>query len=211
MRPPKIYLASQSPRRKELLIQAGLKFQVYVPSEEELPAPKKHGKVSPQNIVKTIAANKALAAARELEIETKGKSILILAADTLVFHKGKVLTKPVDKKEARKMLATLSANSHQVCTAVSCLYISGGKRNTVTKAFSTKVKFFPLSRDWIDWYVGTGEPMDKAGAYGAQAYGASMIESVTGSYTNVVGLPVGHTVRMIEAITGIPLSSFQNG
>jgi septum formation protein len=200
--PPNLYLASRSPRRQDLLNQAGLKFQVYVPREEEKASPKNHGKLSPAAIVKRIAAAKARAAHRELR-EKGVKEGVILAADTLVFYRGKVLGKPKNVAEARRMLGMLSGNWHLVSTAVSCWKFEGRTIKGTTSSFNTKVKFFPLEKEWIHWYVLTGEPMDKAGSYGAQNQGATMIERISGSYTNVVGLPIGHTLRLLEKVTGL--------
>ena len=201
--PAPLYLASRSPRRKELLENAGLRFEIYVPREEELPAPKTLKNLAPGAIVKKIALAKARAAERELR-EKGVYTALVLAADTLVFLNGKVLGKPADEGEARRMLARLSGNWHQVCTGVTCLAIAGDERKERTVSVSTRVKFFRLKKEWIEWYVGTGEPMDKAGAYGAQAIGGTFLERFAGSYTNVVGLPVGETLALIEKVSGEP-------
>lgn len=205
--PPILYLASRSPRRQELLNQASLRFRVYVPKEEEQAAPKKHGKLLPSLIVRKIATGKAVAALRELREAGKDSGI-ILAADTLVFFRGRVLGKPTSKKEAEKMLTALSGNWHMVSTAVTCVSFTRSKVKQKTIHLNTKVKFFPLPREWIRWYIGTGEPMDKAGSYGAQNQGATMIEKISGSYTNVVGLPIGHTLKLLAEISGHDVRAF---
>ncbi|RZA07522.1 MAG: septum formation protein Maf, partial [Proteobacteria bacterium] len=180
--PTKLYLASRSPRRKELLAQAGLKFEVFVPKEEELAAPGTLKEDRPGPIVKRISRGKAEAAYRELR--EKGVDVgVILSADTLVFHEGKVLGKPSDEADARRMLGKLSGKWHQVCTGVTVLRFKGDRIAEKTIFVSSKVKFFPLKKEWIRWYVGTGEPMDKAGSYGAQAHGAVFIEKFAGSYS----------------------------
>src|SRR5690606_2589406 len=115
---PPLYLASRSPRRKELLAQAGIRFQVYLPQEDELAAPKFRKKTSARTIVKTISAAKAHAAVKELRA-LGIKDALILSADTLVFLKQRVLGKPADEKEAFKILSTLSGNTHEVYTGVT--------------------------------------------------------------------------------------------
>lgn len=200
--PLDLYLASRSPRRKELLEQAGLRFRVYVPQEEELLAPKDLKSASPAAIVKRIAKAKARAALRELRENGTRKGV-ILAADTLVFLDGKVLGKPANEADAKRMLRKLSGGWHLVCTGVTCISLSEKSEREETIHVSSRVKFFPLQRKWIDWYVSTGEPMDKAGSYGAQGHGAAFIERFSGSYTNVVGLPVGESLALLEGITGL--------
>jgi len=202
MKPAFLYLASRSPRRSELLTQAGIRFRVYVPQEEELSAPPKVKKSGPGSIVKAISAAKANAAQRELS----GKGVqsgIILSADTLVFLEGKVLGKPANEMDAKRMLKRLSGRWHQVCTAVSCIQFEGKTIRYETIYASTRVKFFPLRKEWIDWYVSTGEPLDKAGSYGAQGHCASFIEKFSGSYTNVVGLPVGEALALVEKVSGL--------
>lgn len=204
---PDLILASQSPRRKMLLEQAGLRFRVHVPASPELPAPASVKSNSPASIVKKISAEKARACALELAGPDK---ILILSADTLVFLGRKVLGKPADENQARTMLGSLSGKWHTVYTGVSCLLLEQGKKPKEKSIHvATKVRFFRLSKERIDWYVNTGEPMDKAGAYGAQGFGAALVRSYSGSYTNVVGLPVGETLQLIESVTKLPWHSWQ--
>lgn len=197
----KLYLASKSPRRKDLLEQAGVRFHVKVPEKEELPAPKTIKKLSPQNIVRLISEAKGLACVEEL-IQEKQSNALVLSADTLVFLNGKVLGKPKDEKEAKSMLRAMSGNWHWVYTGVTALKLQDGKIKRKNIHVATKVKFFPLTKKRIEWYVATGEPMDKAGAYGAQGYGATLVERFSGSYTNVVGLPLGETLELLQEISG---------
>jgi septum formation protein len=193
-----LFLASRSPRRKELLEWAHFQFEVYVPQEPELPAPRKLLKKSPTQLVKQIAEAKALAALRELTEKGKKQGI-ILAADTLVFLKDQVLGKPKNPADAKRLLRKLSGKWHVVCTGVSCIHFSQGKMRA-KKSFvvKTKVKFFRLNKAQIDWYVKTKEPLDKAGAYGAQGHGMIFIEKFSGSYTNVVGLPLGETQAVLQ-------------
>jgi septum formation protein len=185
------------------LDQLGLDFTVYVPKVEELLAPSRRGKQSPEAVVKKIAAEKAHHAAAELR--GKGtESALILAADTLVFQGSRVLGKPHNKKEAAEMLAQLSGKKHIVATAVHGILLDGKKSVEKTVVVKTEVKFHKLSAGFLKWYLDTEEPYDKAGAYGAQGIGASFVETIQGSYTNVVGLPLAETVSLIEALTKKP-------
>lgn len=194
-----LYLASRSPRRKELLQWAKVPFQIYVPEEPEMAAPKQLVKrQSPPELVKKIAQAKASAAFQELTAKGKKRG-LILAADTLVFQKNQVFGKPKHRKDAVQLLKKLSGRWHVVCTAVHLLEFSAGKtKKSKSLVVKTKVKFFPLSKETIDWYVSTKEPLDKAGAYGAQGHGMVLIEKFVGSYTNVVGLPLGETLDLLK-------------
>lgn len=207
---PTLYLASQSPRRRDLLSQANIRFEVYVPRAEELPAPKTSKKERPSDLVKRISEAKASAALQELTAAGKIGGY-VLAADTLVFIGQKVLAKPLDEEDAVRMLKALSGKWHSVYTGVSLARL-GERRNTLQSfSLETKVKFFPLEPEQIRWYVSTREPMDKAGAYGAQGYGAALVEKFSGSYTNVVGLPLGHTLNFLEKVSGLKRSAFQGG
>jgi septum formation protein len=197
-----LYLASRSPRRRELLTWAKIPFQVYVPQEPELKAPKTLKKQSPPQLVKKIAEAKARAALQELTAKGK-KHGTILAADTLVFQGKRVLGKPVDRADAKRLLRMLSGKWHVVCTAVSLLEFRNGKRHKAkTFVVKTRVKFFRYDQKTIEWYVATKEPLDKAGAYGAQGHGMTLIERFEGSYTNVVGLPLGETRSALARWSG---------
>lgn len=194
---PSLYLASRSPRRKELLAQAGIRFQVHVPAESELDAPASRRRISAKAIVKQISRAKAHAAARELSAAGV-RHALILSADTLVFQNHKVLGKPANEKEARRMLSLLSGKWHEVYTGVTVLHLKAEKLQESSIQVRTKVRFFRLKPQWINWYIATGEPFDKAGAYGCQGYGAALVQEFRGSYTNVVGLPLGDTLALLE-------------
>ena len=192
-----LYLASRSPRRRELLAGAGIRFRVHVPSEAEIAAPRSRRRVSARSIVKEISAAKARAAAKEL-IARRTRNGLILSADTLVFREKKVLGKPASAKEARRMLAGLSGKWHEVYTGVTLLHLNGGRVTTYSFQVRTRVLFANLTKAQIERYVATGEPLDKAGAYGIQGSGASLVEEVRGSYTNVVGLPLAETIAALR-------------
>lgn len=206
---PPLFLASQSPRRKDLLDQAAIRFQVYVPKMEELAAPKSSKSEAPARMVRRIAEAKAEAGARELAAQGTTNAF-ILAADTLVFIGGRVLGKPSSVAEAEKMLRALSGKWHTVHTGVTITELANGKtKSPRSLSVATRVKFFPLTKEQIRWYVSTGEPMDKAGSYGAQGYGAALVEKFAGSYTNVVGLPLGHTLALLEKVSGKKRAAFQ--
>ena len=173
-----IILASQSPRRRELLERMGLAgFRVVSPDvdkhmEEDLP---------PAQLVCRLSQRKARAVREQV-----GDEGLIIAADTVVALDGAVLGKPADELAAFKMLSTLSGCRHQVYTGLTVL--RGEERHTVSE--ETTVAFRELSEEEISCYIQTGEPMDKAGAYGIQGFGALLIEGIQGDYYNVMGLPV---------------------
>jgi septum formation protein len=194
---PPLYLASRSPRRRELLAEAGIRFQVIVPEEEELPAPRSRKRVGARSIVATISKAKARAAV--IELRRKGvASAVVLAADTLVFMNQRVLGKPKDKAEARRMLRALSGKWHEVFTGITVISFRGSEQIEKKLQVRTRVLFFPLKTKRIEWYISTGEPFDKAGSYGIQGPGASLIQEIRGSYTNVVGLPLGQACKILD-------------
>ena len=173
-----IILASQSPRRRELLERMGVRdFRVVTPDIDE----QMDRDLPPQELVGRISLEKALAVQ-----EQEGNAPIIIAADTVVALDGAVLGKPADELEAFKMLSTLSGCRHQVYTGLTVL--RGEERYTVSE--ETSVTFRELSSEEIHRYIATGEPMDKAGAYGIQGYGALLMEGIQGDYYNVMGLPV---------------------
>lgn len=173
-----LYLASQSPRRTELLTQVGIDHTVVSSSYEE----PNEGYDSPIAMVKAQALGKARCA---VGIPKGG---IVLGADTIVVLDNEVLGKPQDEADARKMLERLSGRSHSVVTGVALLI----KGDEVVFHNETKVYFKELAPFEIESYIASGEPMDKAGAYGIQGKGALWVEKIEGSYTNVVGLPVEH-------------------
>lgn len=173
-----LYLASQSPRRTELLTQVGIDHTVVSSSYEE----PNEGHDSPIEMVKAQALGKARCA---VGIPKGG---IVLGADTIVVLDNEVLGKPQDEADARQMLERLSGRSHSVVTGVALLI----KGDEVVFHNETKVYFKELAPFEIESYIASGEPMDKAGAYGIQGKGALWVEKIEGSYTNVVGLPVEH-------------------
>ena len=189
-----IMLASQSPRRRELLEQVGITgFQVISPDVDERVEPG----LSPAGMVEELSLRKARAAA-----DKTGPDGLIIAADTVVALDGAVLGKPRDREDAFAMLSALSGREHRVYTGVSVLR---GDR-AVTEHEETAVCFRALAPGEIWGYIATGEPMDKAGAYGIQGVGALLVRGIRGDYCNVVGLPVFRLGRMLARFGVEPLA-----
>lgn len=187
-----IILASNSSRRKELLTQIGLSFTVAPADVDETVL---QGE-APEACASRLALDKARAAAMRA-----GKGVII-AADTIVVVDGVVLGKPVDAVDARRMLEKLSGKEHAVITGLAVLDAAAGR--SIVRTSVTKVVFRELSQREIDAYVATGEPLDKAGAYGIQERGALLVERIEGCYSNVVGLPLSLLGEMLREF-GIPL------
>ena len=187
-------LASQSPRRKELLGQMGLRgFKVTSPEVDE--TVDEH--LPPAQVVEELSRRKAMAVARHADGDD-----LIIAADTVVALEGAVLGKPSDQREAFAMLTALSGNRHYVYTGLTVIQ---GDR-VVTQHECTTVTFRELEPEEISHYIATGEPMDKAGAYGIQGLGAMLVSGIEGDYFNVVGLPI---FRLSRILAGFGLDLFQ--
>lgn len=172
-------LASASPRRKELLKEIVPDFEI-IPAKGEESAVEK----DPKKLVTALSKQKA----EEVASLPSAKGKIVLGADTVVAFQGKTLGKPKDEQDAIKMLESLSGKSHFVYTGVCFVYEVKGKRRILCKAAKTRVKFYELTRAWIESYVASGSPMDKAGAYGIQDGG--LVKNIRGSFSNVVGLPV---------------------
>ena len=175
-----LILASKSPRRRELLSSAGIEFQVRVVDVPEVRLPDE----DPTDYVRRLARAKAEA------IEPAGKDV-VLGADTVVVADHHVLEKPVDEADARRMLRILSGRAHYVTTGV-CLR---SRMREVVDTATTAVRFVELTDAEIAAYVGSGEPMDKAGAYAIQGLASKFIDRIEGCYFNVVGLPVALVYR----------------
>ena len=182
-----IILASKSPRRRELLNQMGIQdFQVSAPNVDESVEPG----LSPAEIVEQLSLRKARA------VKKAGPKDIIIAADTVVALDGKVLGKPRDEEDAFAMLSALSGREHHVYTGVTALL----GEQAVTQHEETAVVFRDLAPEEIRAYIATGEPMDKAGAYGIQGLGALLVSGIRGDYCNVVGLPVFRLGRMLAGL-----------
>lgn len=180
----KIVLASASPRRRELLEQIGIKFDIVVSNEPEDEIDKS---LSPENYTSELALMKACNVAKKLT-GTKRKDSLIIAADTVVYSDGKILGKPKDSDDAFRILKSLSGKAHEVYTGICIMRLTDGY--ATSKSIKTTVKFKELTDKTIKAYIKTGEPADKAGAYGIQGRGAVLVEEICGDYFNVVGLPL---------------------
>jgi len=186
MKKIKLILASGSPRRIELLKKLGCKFRV-IPSKVE---EKINPSLSPTENARRISCLKAL------DVASKISEGIVIAADTMVVLGKKILGKPKNKKEARKMLQNLSGKEHRVITG---LVVADAKTKKIMQdVVITKVKFWKLNKNLIEKYIITGEPLDKAGAYGIQGKGALLVESIKGDYFNVVGLPLNTLNQLLE-------------
>jgi len=179
----KLILASASPRRKSLLQELGLDFKIIEAQVEEKPVAGE----SPQDFVMRAACDKAGDVARE------NVASWVLGADTVVVHGGRILGKPGDAEEALSVLQTLAGQKHLVHTGF-CL-MNGKDDVLISRVVTTEAWFYPFSRDIAAAYVATGEPLDKAGAYGIQGSGGFLVERINGSYSNVVGLPLAEVVE----------------
>ncbi|WP_295633695.1 nucleoside triphosphate pyrophosphatase [uncultured Intestinimonas sp.] len=189
-----LILASGSPRRRQLLEQIGLTFVVRSSDVDESVSPG----LTPAQVVESLSARKGEAVAAEA-----APGDLVLSADTVVALDGAILGKPRDRAEAEAMLTALSGRTHQVYTGVTLL--QDGRR--LTEHEVTAVTFRPLSPGEIAAYVSTGEPMDKAGAYGIQGLGALLVERLEGDYFNVMGLPLCRLGEMLAQFGVRPLEA----
>ena len=188
-----LYLASASPRRRDLLTQAGFSFAV-LPTNADETLPRGP---TPREAVPLRAPRKAHAAARLPEyLSRRSPGDVILAADTVVDLGGSILGKPPDRAGPARMLGALSGKRHTVHTGFCIL--AGEKR--LCGAESTAVEFYPLTAAEIEAYLDTGEPMDKAGAYGIQGRGVILVRRISGDYSNVVGLPVARVARILRSL-----------
>lgn len=181
----KIILASGSPRRKQILEQVGLNFTVEVSDYEEKSIPG----VSPSEFVETLSLEKANVVAKN------HNDAIIIGADTIVVLDNQILGKPKTKQDAREILKKLSGNTHSVFTGFTI--IDTVNKRTITNHVETKIRFKNLSEEEILAYIETGEPMDKAGAYGVQDKGALFVEHIEGDYSSVMGLPI---VKIFEIL-----------
>ena len=193
--PTGIVLASASPRRKDLLDQFGVEFRIVVPDVDETPMPGE----TPTGYVERLARAKAA-----VVVDRVGRGDLVIAADTTVDVDGDILGKPTDATDARRMLKRLSGRAHYVHTGVAVAR-DGRMESGVDE---TRVHMEALTDHAIDWYLGTGEPFDKAGAYALQGAGGIFVSRVTGSVSNVVGLPLTLVVELTRRL-GVDLTSLR--
>ncbi|OQY58269.1 MAG: septum formation inhibitor Maf [Desulfobacteraceae bacterium 4572_88] len=194
---PLLILASQSPRRKYLLEQAGLSFTVIPASFDEDTVPLQ----SPENYVKIMARAKAGTVSENYPDKW------VIGADTVVFIDGTILGKPGSRNEARAMLKRLSGQTHQVFTGY-CICCKA-KNREFSESIKTDVLFKNLSNEEVEWYIRTKEPFDKAGAYAIQGLGTFLVKHIDGSYTNIVGLPVCEVIEFLirEGVVGLRIES----
>ena len=181
----KILLASASPRRKQILEQIGCDFSVINIDVDEIA----HSDISADHIATTNAVAKAAAA-----WHAAAADVVIISADTIVVLDGDIFGKPLDKEDAENILKRLSGRTHEVITAVAI----ASREGIISDICSTKVEFVVLSNTEITKYIATGEPFDKAGAYGIQGYGSLFVQSVNGCYFNVMGLPIVLTRNLLH-------------
>ncbi|MDP5272725.1 Maf family protein [Chengkuizengella axinellae] len=175
-----LILASSSPRRQELIRSLNLPYTICVSDVDETLTEI----VTPAEMVKVLSAKKAVAVYDKIRSEQKDG--IVIGADTIVVKDGKILGKPKDKNDAISKLQHLQGAAHEVFSGIACIDLTTGKK--IVKSQTTIVHMKSLQTDQIERYVNTGEPMDKAGAYAIQGLGATMVDSIEGSYTNVVGL-----------------------
>lgn len=204
----RLVLASASPRRAEILTALGIPFTVVATDVDETVAAGESGRAAASR----LAAEKAVASAARRPGEW------VLAADTLVLLDDAILGKPRDDSDARGMLRQLSGRDHRVVTSV---HLTNGSGPGLEAIEESRVRIAPLDEEEIRWYVSTGEPLDKAGAYAVQGLGARFVESVEGSFTNVMGLPARSVYRLLReapdpalarlALSSVPASSRTSG
>lgn len=190
----KYILASASPRRKELLTQAGIEFEVYPSDTEE-----KITEEDPVAVVTELAFQKADNVYKKLALSIE-EDFTVIGADTVVVYRGEILGKPKDEGEAMDILSMLADRTHQVYTGVSLLSRRKSTLNIRNFYECTEVTFYPISREELKDYIATGDPMDKAGAYGIQGNFAIHIKKIHGDYNNVVGMPIARLYQELKKL-----------
>ena len=190
MQTKKIILASASPRRRELLTQAGYEFEIQVSHKEET-----YTSEIPYEIVKELALLKA----KDIAEQNDAKNMIIIGADTVVAHKGAILGKPKSKEDAFEMIKAFQGDKHQVYTGVAILdYDADGNETIVNHAVKTDVYVNSMTDEEIWNYIESDNVMDKAGSYGIQSGFAVYIEKIEGDYFNVVGLPISYIYEQLK-------------
>ena len=186
----KIILASASPRRKELLEQVGVEFEIIPSTCEEV-----CNETEPSRVVEVLALQKAEDVAKNLT-----KDFVVIGSDTVVAKDGKVLGKPVSKENAYEMLEDLQGEKHQVYSGVALVWNENGTIKHTNFHVMTEVEVFPMTKQQILDYIATGDPMDKAGSYGIQGCFAEHIKGIVGDYYNVVGLPISRVMQELRPL-----------
>lgn len=185
-----VILASGSPRRKELLEQIGVEFKIITSNKEEIIT-----STNPEDVVKELSAMKA----EDVAAGISGPAI-ILGADTVVAHKGRILGKPKDREDAIRMITSFAGDDHHVYTGVCIIRKEAdGSVKTISFAEGTRVTVYPMTEQEIETYVDSGEPMDKAGAYAIQGLFAPYIKEIAGDYYNIVGFPIAGIYQRLKA------------
>ena len=186
-----LVLASRSPRRQELLRMITGNFRVEVSHFDESPLMADKS-LSPEKLVEALSAGKAGAVLQNAGLPEKA---VVIGGDTVVVSPaGEIFGIPADREQARQMISALAGNVHQVLTGMTIC----SREKIRSFSVCTEVEFYPLSPEQIDWYLDTGEPFDKAGAYGIQGYGSLLVKGIRGSYDNVVGLPTAVLWRELQ-------------
>ena len=204
----RVVLASGSPRRKQIMEEAGFEFEICPATKDEVTT-----KVTPDEICVELAVQKAMEIATGIKAYndehpeiTVPQDILVIGADTIVAvtdenGKNEILGKPKDEEDAKRMLISLSGNTHSVFTGVSFVFISKeGKAYEYSFHEETKVTFYEMSTEDIEAYIATGEPLDKAGAYGIQGKAGKYVKSIDGEFYNVVGLPIARVCYELKKL-----------
>ncbi len=184
----RMILASASPRRRELLSQIGIEHEV-IPSNKDEILPKMH----PAKAAEALSRGKALDVAKDIDDKA-----VIIGADTVVAYAGEILGKPKNEEDAFRMLNMLQGEEHEVYTGVTFVVKENGREYIESFCESTKVMMYPASEEEIWAYIATGEPMDKAGAYGIQGRAAAFVKKIEGDYNNVVGLPIARLYQILK-------------
>lgn len=188
----KIILASASPRRREIMEQAGYQFEIQVSKKEEV-----YHSTEPSDVVRELALQKAEDIAEQVE----WKNVVIIGADTVVAHKGRILGKPKDEEDAFYMIQGIQNDVHMVYTGVALLsFDDKGEKTVVNEAIGTKVYVDQMTEEEIRVYLATGEYKDKAGSYAIQGRFAPYIEKIEGDYYNVVGLPISFIRKALQEL-----------
>jgi len=204
-------LASGSPRRRELLEQAGISFEISKAQGEEIST-----KEEPAEVVEELSYQKAIEVAGRYLKKYQNDTVVIIGADTIVAYEKTIMGKPKDTTDAVKMLTSLQGAVHQVYTGVTLVILEKGtenrKQEVITFYEKTDVCMYPMTSEQIAAYVATGEPMDKAGAYAIQGKCAVYIKSISGEYNNVVGLPIARLYQVLleKNLTGLQKRGLQN-
>lgn len=188
-----IILASASPRRTELLKQAGFTFTVIPSSIKE-----QRTETSPDKLAEDLAFQKAEDVYQSVKQDYTGKDFMVIGADTIVYYDGEVLGKPADEQEAFDMLKMLSDRTHQVYTGLAIILRKADEKQIYLMHERTDVTFYPISDHELKDYIATGDPLDKAGAYGIQGPFAVHVKKINGDYNNVVGLPIARLYQSLQ-------------